>query len=150
MAFDPHDRRAYEHYAKLIASLLPADGPTFTPTAEDDLAVQVERGIVLPLAVIEADPERIAAVTGRLFCDGEPKARVVDAAGHTRPPYPGLLVYAWWRALPGIGRGLPRGESDPRCPSMERWRQRLGRAIQRTHLLAEARALPGADSADAI
>ena len=148
MADDP--RAAYEHYAKLVESLLPPGGPAFEPVAEDDSAIQVERGLVLPTAVTGAAPDRIASAMDRLLRPGSSKLRVIDAAGHVRPPYPGLLVYAWWRARAVVTRDLPRADVPPHCPAFTAWAARLVAAIARARQLSYAGVLAGTDTADAL
>jgi hypothetical protein len=124
-------REILRHYAALVESLLPPGGPTFQPTAEDDVSVQVERGRVLPMALAGADADRIDQTLDRLRRDGASRLRVVDAAGHTRPAYPGLLVYAWRRAREILGRNEP-------CPALDAWRRRLNAVIERTRITSEA------------
>lgn len=139
-----------ERYAKLVASLLPAGGPTFEPVAEDDGAVQVERGLVLPMALAGAEPERMAAAMGRLLRPGFERARVVDAAGHMRPAYPGLLVYARRRALDVVGRDLPWQESHAGCSALSGWCKRLHESVQRTRATSTSSSPPTSERVAAV
>ena len=86
----------------------------------------------------------------RLLRPGSSKLRVVDAAGHIRPPYPGLLVYAWRRALAVASRDLPGEESRARFTGAVRLVQTAGR-IGRAHAAHVRRRQPApADTAAAL
>lgn len=103
------DRPTLERYAALIEELVaPPAAPV--PT-EDASTVQVEQGSVLPMALAGArDGQIVRAVAGMLAAAATPPSRdtrVVDAAGHHRPAYRGLLVYAWQRALALVEDRLP-------------------------------------------
>ena len=127
---------ANERYARLIEAMLAGSTPPFLPQAEDESSVQVERALVLPMAMTGAEPQEIDRVMERLLRPGSRKARVVDASGQSRPAYPGLLVYAWKRARDVTERELRRQEPTP--PELDEWERRLRRSIERTHDLWKA------------
>lgn len=89
-----HVGQDFRRYGGLIAGMLQAP-PTFEPRAESASAVQVERGIVLASLDVGSPRDAVGrlvdlARTGRLA-----DVQVVDAAGHARPVYRPLLIYAW-------------------------------------------------------
>ena len=98
-------RADFDRYAKLLeARLAHAPATLATPTRENASAVQVERGIMLPWAVSGSAAADEAAAVDRLIELSRSPGRVadvavVDAAGHTRPVYRPLLVYAWMLAF---------------------------------------------------
>lgn len=87
-----------ERYIQLIEAILARSEGVFVPQVEDEATVQVERGLVLPLAMGGAEASTIEPVIDPLLRRGAGNARVVDAARQARPHYPALLVYAWRRA----------------------------------------------------
>src|SRR4029078_11719728 len=93
------DPAARGRYAHLIAQCL-RPTPIFQPAREDDRSIQVERGLMLAMALCEHPHlAGIEKVCERLLESGAADLRIVDAAGHQRTHYPGLLVYAWRRTL---------------------------------------------------
>jgi hypothetical protein len=104
-------QEVFRRYAALVAPAIPAAVP-FAPDAESDTAVQVERGTIFPLAlggrVEEAALDRVERLI-RLTAGGVPPTlAVVDRAGHHRPAYRPLLVYAWLQAYRLLYETLPR------------------------------------------
>ena len=105
----------FRRYASLLEPALLAPY-AFTPTVESATAVQVERGLVFPRCLVrrsfEADDapavERLIEVT-RAGGDVS-RLAVVDAAGHHRPAYRGLLVYSWLQAYRLVYETLPQSE----------------------------------------
>jgi hypothetical protein len=90
-------------YIDMIAAMLATPTP-FEATAESQTALQVERGLPFPALLAGAmDPSppprtfdrlmETVATPGRM-----PVSQIVDAAGHRRPAYRGLLTYAWLHA----------------------------------------------------
>jgi hypothetical protein len=111
---------------------------TFAPSAEDETAVQVERGVVLAMAMAGADAAALAPVVERLRPPAAAALRVTDAAGHARPRYPGLLVYAWRHAAELIAtRSGPAAAAA--LAVTEAWHRRLHQSFER----ALERARPG-------
>ena len=104
-------QQAFRRYGDLIAGTIPVDIP-FAPQVESDTAVQVERGTIFPLSlagrVEETALGRVERIV-RLASGGVPSTlAVVDRAGHHRPAYRPLLVYAWMRAYGLLYETLPR------------------------------------------
>ncbi len=102
----------FRRYAGMIAPML-ARPFEFSVTPEDDWAIQVERGTVLPLMLSEMNLEGLARVErlieitrgGRLDT-----IAIVDRLGHHRPIYRPLLIYAWLSAFSLRYEDLPREE----------------------------------------
>jgi hypothetical protein len=112
----PENRAEYladlKRYADLIASQLRPPF-TFAAGAESATAVQVERGIVYPAALL--DPASLdISPTDRLVelatSDRLASLAVVDRAGHHRPAYGSVLVYAWLQAFRLAYETLPRAQ----------------------------------------
>jgi hypothetical protein len=103
---------AARRYADLIAPVVAA--PTsFEPEVETAGAVQVERGTVLATAIDDpaTDPtpqvERLLQLADPATLDD---LLVVDRAGHARPAYRGLLVFACLQAFRLVYETLPRAQ----------------------------------------
>src|SRR4051794_18419411 len=112
MADTQSTREAFTRYASLIASQL--QPKTFSPESESAVAVQVERGGVLPLALTSDDltllPPRIDRV---LELSTSPRLRelaIVDRTGHHRPVYRSLLGYACLKTFQHLYERLPRAD----------------------------------------
>ena len=110
-------QHALRRYAGVVAQATGgAAGGPFSPAAESESAVQVERGAVYAAALAGPPDERAAAGhverLVRLAAAGAVPAEVavVDAAGHHRPVYRPLLVYAWLQAFRLWFEVLPRAE----------------------------------------
>ena len=88
----PASAESLKRYAMLIESTLRRWPLIFEPSAETDYAIQVERGVVFPAALMGAAPSYIEAV-------GLESRVIVDERGHRRPVYRGLLVYAALQAV---------------------------------------------------
>ena len=95
----------FERYARLIEASI-ASPQDFVASAESATEVQVERGIVLAHAVGNLPPaaaaERDSSLVGRLI-ELAPSQHIgqiafVDRAGHHRPLYRPLTLYAWLSA----------------------------------------------------
>ncbi len=90
-------------YAMLIESALAASPPEFVAQAESADAIQVERGIIFPAALLMRTPASVALqFINRLMQPGlrDPSSyAIVDQLGHRRPAYRGLLIYTALQAL---------------------------------------------------
>jgi hypothetical protein len=98
----PPDHATLERYIRLVTELL-APGPAPDLRDGEATAVRIEHGLVLPMALAGATDGQVVRAVARLL-EVTPSAaagerRVGDAAGHRRPAYDGLLVYAWQRAM---------------------------------------------------
>jgi hypothetical protein len=63
----------------------------------------------------------IKQACGRLLQSGAADLRVIDAAGHQRPHYPGLLVYAWRRTLAKVESFLTPAQASAWAGGIEQW-----------------------------
>src|SRR5688572_1808964 len=93
--------QTFRRYTALITDAVGTRaGDPFQPATEGDTAVQVERGTVYAAALV-GRPRDASAIDRierlvRMAAGGPPgSVVVVDAAGHHRPVYRPLLVYAW-------------------------------------------------------
>lgn len=106
----------HQRYTRLLRTAM---GHTFafTPEREDEQTIQVERGIVFPMALtgrsgaeLQAPVDRLVNPPGSVLLPGvtarpraaetfTPPSLVVDRAGHARRAYPGLLIYSWAQAF---------------------------------------------------
>ena len=136
------DRATFERYERIVRQFL-ADGVVFAATREMAGAVQVERGLVLAMAVGGRDPTGLRATAGRLV-DARDVADVVviDAAGHRRPAYRGLLLHAWRRAASlERGRGgtsrLSAAERSTWDAALARWSRALADEAARADWLVD-------------
>lgn len=105
----------FTRYERLIRPTLV--GATATPLdMESDLAIQVERGEIFARAMTGGyTPElsrSIARLIDETLIDATtlPRLAVIDRAGHRRPVYPGLLIYAWLQTYRLLYEKLPPGE----------------------------------------
>lgn len=100
-------------YASLIEQAMPK-AILFAPAVEDGTAVQVERGLVLPLCMNDPTAGSAEPLVDRLIelgsFGGVSRVRVVDRLGHERPTYRPLMVYAWLQAFRISYETLPRSE----------------------------------------
>ncbi|HMB94496.1 MAG TPA: hypothetical protein VKK61_00505, partial [Tepidisphaeraceae bacterium] len=99
----------FRRYAALIRDQLVEAGD-FSPQSESATAIQVERGIIFPLALQNRSRqfdaiERLIEVANR---DRLNLIAVVDRGGHHRPVYRGLLVYSCLQTFGLIYETLPR------------------------------------------
>jgi len=102
----------FSRYADLIRGLL-RTGAGFVPEAESATAVQVERGVVFAQAMVDCravEQQAVARLIELAFSDRLPDIAVVDRAGHHRPVYRGLLVYAWLQAFGMVYETLSRAD----------------------------------------
>ena len=134
MANSAHVQLDLRRYADLVAAALPTD-VSFRAETEDATTVQVERGTVYPLSLnrrVEALAlERVDRLI-RLAAPApanEPPAplpvlsslSVVDRAGHRRPVYRPLLVYAWLQSFRLLYEELPRLEFGRWDEALRAW-----------------------------
>src|SRR2546423_1057164 len=130
-------QQAFRRYAGLMAPRIRAAVP-FVAAAESDPAVQVERGTIYPLAL--AGPVEEAALARverliRLTAGGVPPSlAVVDRAGHHRPAYRPLLVYAWIQAYRLLYETLPRVEFSRWDDALRAWADLLEAELAGTRL----------------
>jgi hypothetical protein len=89
----------FRRYATLLESTLNTSPLAFTPASESATAIQVERAIAYPAALL--DPARITDSLDLLLQAADrpdlshlATFAVIDRAGHHRPAYRGLLLYA--------------------------------------------------------
>ena len=96
----------------------------FTPEVENDSAVQVERGTVFPAALcgrVDANfGQQVDHLIGLANSGQLEEITTVDRAGHSRPAYPGLLVYSWSQAA-----RLLYGKGEPWHGALRKWCERL-------------------------
>src|SRR5438552_274821 len=116
----------FRRYAQLIESQLTASAAavTFTPSAESTSAVQVERGLVLPYCFTEASRDDAALLDRLIELSRWPRAAevaVVDAAGHHRPVYRPLLIYAWLVAFRLRYETLPQDQFGRWDEALRAW-----------------------------
>jgi hypothetical protein len=89
----------FRRYEQITAGLL-RDARVPLPSGESAATVQVERGAILASAIagdgIDASAvDRLAELSSSATIDQLAQVSVVDAAGHARPVYRPLLIYAW-------------------------------------------------------
>jgi hypothetical protein len=105
---DPAGLRRYTDLVERTFRAPPLD-PAFVPAAESCAAVQVERGTVYPRVLRAARDASLPSDLPLLLelpCDLPLTPRnVVDAQGHRRPPYRGLLFHAVFRAMAADATG---------------------------------------------
>jgi uncharacterized protein YbaR (Trm112 family) len=81
-------------YACLIESALAAAPPILDFSAETPATIQVERGLILPLALTRAAPDTIHPCVDPILQSSNFNQRtVIDQSGHRRHVYRGLLLY---------------------------------------------------------
>lgn len=106
----------HQRYTRLIRAAM-GSAFAFTPEREDDHTIQVERGIVYPMAVtgqsgapLQSPVERLIQLPETFQSPAEtarPRAveppvtptSILDRAGHARRAYPGVLIYSWAQAF---------------------------------------------------
>jgi hypothetical protein len=101
----------FRRYADLIASMIAR--AQFAPEAESATAVQVERGVIFPRAVLDPSLPDASPVERLIELSTSPRLAsiaVVDRSGHHRPVYRALLVYAWLKAFQIAYETLPRAQ----------------------------------------
>jgi hypothetical protein len=101
----------FRRYADLIAPMIARAG--FALEAESATAVQVERGVIYPRALLDPllpDPSPIERLIELATSPRLPSIAVVDRSGHHRPVYRALLVYSWLKAFQMVYETLPRSE----------------------------------------
>ena len=132
--------QTFRKYAALVTGALNARaGDSFRPAAEGDTAVQVERGTVYAAALV-GRPRDVVPVDRidrlvRLASGGPPGAVVVvDAAGHHRPVYRPLLVYAWLQSYKLLYEVLPRAEFGKWDEALRAWCDLLEAELSVTRL----------------
>jgi hypothetical protein len=118
-------RQVFRRYADSITALLrpavterpelAASDPSSAFAAEDADRLQVERGAVFGRFLLDPASARcVLQGIERLLTVASPttlsRIQIVDRAGHARPVYRPLLVYAWLRAYQIGYEVLPRGE----------------------------------------
>jgi hypothetical protein len=113
--------RAARRYEQLIAECL-RPIPIFQPFREHEQCIQVERAVILAMAMCQhPNLAGIEQVYRRLLEPGAADLPVIDAAGHQRWHYPGLLVYAWRRTLAKVESFLTPAQASGWAAGMERW-----------------------------
>ncbi len=142
---------AVRRYADLIAPAVAA--PTsFAPEVETAGAVQVERGTVLAAAIDDPNQDPTPLVE-RLLQLAEPARLadllVVDRAGHARPAYRGLLVYACLQAFRLVYETLPRAQFGRWEEGMRQWCDDLESRLGLINWPASDRAIEAAHGATA-
>jgi hypothetical protein len=99
----------------MIESALTAAPSAFTPQAETDDAIQVERGVLFPARLMGQPASTVEPWMARLLTASARDLGsylIVDQRGHQRPVYRGLLVYAAHQALnltPNVQSGWRTG-----------------------------------------
>jgi len=107
-------------YREIVRSLM---SPTsaFQPESESGTAVQVERGTVFAMLLIDRGEKDMSRVERLIELSRSPRLThiaVVDRTGHHRPIYRPLLTYAWLQAFRMSYETLPR-------PEFGRWEESL-------------------------
>lgn len=148
----PTPQDDYRRYAQLVATALPAPGPFVPSEAEDASSVQVERGTVFPLALTQRlDPPAAERIDRLIDLTGNPdwltRVGVIDAAGHRRAAYRGLLVYAWLQTFRLEYETLPRSQFGRWEEALRAWCDHLEAEL--TGLPVPAGPLPAARGAEA-
>lgn len=99
----------FRRYAGLIEPQI-APSP-FVPTCETATAVQVERGSLFPLVLGKSPPDdRVERLIELTRAGGLHRVAVIDAAGHHRPLYRPMLVYAFIQSFRTVYELLPASE----------------------------------------
>lgn len=106
----------FRRYAGLIRAGMGNLQP-FEAESEDDVSVQVERGLIYPQALTPATGIAVegkeSSVERLITLSTSPNLReiaVVDRTGHHRPVYRGLLVYSWLQTFSLLYEKLSRPE----------------------------------------
>jgi hypothetical protein len=102
-------------YAPLLHSTLTASPLTFTPESESAAAIQVERAIAYPAALL--DPKQLSTSIDLLLQAADrpdlphlASLTVIDRTGHHRPAYRGLLLYAAFQTFRLTYETLPTSD----------------------------------------
>jgi hypothetical protein len=101
----------FRRYAQLIEPMIAQS--EFAPEAESATAVQVERGVICPRALVDPTLPDASPVERLIELATSPRLSsiaVVDRTGHHRPVYRALLVYSWLKAFQLVYETLPRSE----------------------------------------
>lgn len=105
---------AFRRYTELIRA---ASGTALPSTfdLESASALQVERGVVFADAMIDgysqAMSERVSPlIEATLSGRGIEHVSIIDRAGHHRPAYRGLVIYAWLQTYRLLYEKLPQAE----------------------------------------
>jgi hypothetical protein len=111
-------------YAQLIEARLASSPFAFTSTAENSSVVQVERGMVLPNSLLTAPVDDAPLLDRLIELSRWPRAAevsVVDAAGHSRPVYRPLPIYAWLLAFRIRYETLPQDQFGRWDEALRAW-----------------------------
>ena len=88
----------FRRYAELVAARI-RDARVPPPTVETIATLQVERGAAVFTSAIRREPIDPRAVDRLAELSNTPDRLAdiafIDAAGHTRPVYRPLMIYAW-------------------------------------------------------
>src|SRR5688572_25890811 len=105
----PSTLSEFHRYATLIQPLItPA---SFVATSESATAVQVERGSIFPLVLTQSPPDaRVERLIELTRAGGLHRVAVIDAAGHHRPLYRPILIYAFIQSFRTVYEQLPPSE----------------------------------------
>ena len=116
------DVATLHRYVRLIGDVL-SPAPALELSCEDESTIQVERGLVLPMALAGADAARLDESVARLVSapSSPARARVTDASGHRRAAYDGLLAYAWQLAFTVAEDRLPAPRADAWRRALRAW-----------------------------
>src|SRR3954447_1207623 len=121
----------FGRYATMIGGMLRAE--SFVPTAEAETAIQVERGVIYPAlvkpkeagALAYSDAPYWSAIERVIEMGRTPAAigtlAVVDGAGHHRPMYRPVLMYACFQAFRMLYETLPRVDFGRWEESLRSW-----------------------------
>lgn len=108
----PDSLADFKRYAGIVRAAM-APPSRFPPASESATAVQVERGIVFPQALLDraaAGSSFVERLIELGSSDRLATMAVVDRSGRHRPVYRPLLVYSWLQAFRMVYETLPRGE----------------------------------------
>lgn len=136
MTHAPGILATFSRYASMLEGRI--RGGSFEPSAESASAVQVERGIVLAGALADSSAED-AGIADRLVelsrSERLGTIAVVDAAGHHRPVYRPLLIYAWLVAFKLRYETLSQSEFGRWDESLRTWSDLLESEVERIDLV---------------
>jgi hypothetical protein len=102
----------FNRYAGIITARI-ANLPAFSAQAESATAVQVERGVLYPLAMLDPTLIDVSPAARLVELSNSPRLvniAIVDRSSHHRPAYRALLVYSWLQAFRMAYETLPRSE----------------------------------------
>jgi hypothetical protein len=133
----------FRQYAALIESSLAAAPLGFSPESESATAIQVERGIAYPAALL--DPKKPSTSIDLLLEAGDrpdlthlASFAVIDRTGQHRPAYRGLLCYAAFQAFQLTYETVPANQFGRWEEGLRPWADLLEAQLTQIDLNADA------------